>query len=482
VISGAPTAIDLDDTAPHNGGSASGEIDIIGNYIGLDHDGDGTVGGTNSLGIQVGDADDVHIGNGAAGGRNIIAGYAATGIQVFSQANALTISANVIGTIPNTTANLSPPGDGIHVIGELGNPEAATPPVVINNTISATNDGIFDQLRDGATYQGNSIGIGSLATPLTLGNGIELRFSTGATVSQNAIGNASGNAIQVNGSETATLTGNLIGPIPALGNDGWGIELAEFGGFGAISNAVGGDDVASENVISNNALGAIDIQGGLSDDNQVLRNTGSANGGLFIDLGDDGPGATTGANGNIQPPVISSAMPSAVSGTGVPGNDVRVFAKTSNAPGEIASFVGQATVAGDGTWTVAPGANVAFVAATQTETADFGTSELSAPLAVSPDPVTDSAPDTKLDKQPKKKVKAKKKKAKVTFEFSATEPGSTFECSQDGKPFAPCTSPTTYKAKKGKHTFDVRAKDAAGNVDPTPAHAEFKVKKKKKKK
>jgi hypothetical protein len=36
--------------------------------------------------------------------------------------------------------------------------------------------------------------------------------------------------------------------------------------------------------------------------------------------------------------------------------------------------------------------------------------------------------------------------------------------------------------KKGKHTFEVRARDAAGNVDQSPASRSFKVKKKKRKK
>jgi chitodextrinase len=57
----------------------------------------------------------------------------------------------------------------------------------------------------------------------------------------------------------------------------------------------------------------------------------------------------------------------------------------------------------------------------------------------------------------------------ATFEFSASEP-STFECSLDTALFADCGSPTTYAAlADGPHTFRVRATDAAGNTDPTPA-------------
>lgn len=57
----------------------------------------------------------------------------------------------------------------------------------------------------------------------------------------------------------------------------------------------------------------------------------------------------------------------------------------------------------------------------------------------------------------------------AVFSFSASEP-ATFTCSVDGSAFAPCDSPSTYSdLHAGWHTFSVRATDAAGNVDPTPA-------------
>jgi hypothetical protein len=43
------------------------------------------------------------------------------------------------------------------------------------------------------------------------------------------------------------------------------------------------------------------------------------------------------------------------------------------------------------------------------------------------------------------------------------------------------SSPEEVMAGKGKHRFEVRARDAAGNVDPTPAVQKWTVKKKKKK-
>jgi uncharacterized repeat protein (TIGR03803 family) len=60
--------------------------------------------------------------------------------------------------------------------------------------------------------------------------------------------------------------------------------------------------------------------------------------------------------------------------------------------------------------------------------------------------------------------------ASATFEFTANEAASGFECRIDAGGFAPCTSPQAYSGlSEGAHNFLVRATDSAGNVDPTPA-------------
>jgi hypothetical protein len=82
------------------------------------------------------------------------------------------------------------------------------------------------------------------------------------------------------------------------------------------------------------------------------------------------------------------------------------------------------------------------------------------------------APDTRIDLGPRKKTTRKR----ARFAFSATEAGSTFACSLNGKSFAPCSSPLTVKAKSGKNRFEVRATDAAGNADSTPATHSWKLK------
>ena len=68
------------------------------------------------------------------------------------------------------------------------------------------------------------------------------------------------------------------------------------------------------------------------------------------------------------------------------------------------------------------------------------------------------------------------------FAFSGTDARAvaSFHCRVDDDAFQACTSPFSVKVKKGKHTFEVRAVDGAGNVDPSPATDTWKRKKKRK--
>lgn len=58
----------------------------------------------------------------------------------------------------------------------------------------------------------------------------------------------------------------------------------------------------------------------------------------------------------------------------------------------------------------------------------------------------------------------------VTFRFASTEARTTFQCRLEKRPWTSCRSPKTFVSlAKGRHRVLVRARDAAGNADPTPA-------------
>jgi hypothetical protein len=97
---------------------------------------------------------------------------------------------------------------------------------------------------------------------------------------------------------------------------------------------------------------------------------------------------------------------------------------------------------------------------------------------VDPTPATDTwrvdltPPETTISSGPSGAIAA----TSVSFTFTANEGDVEFACILDGAMFAPCTSPfNATSLAQGAHTFSVRATDAAGHDDPTPAVATWTV-------
>ena len=77
-----------------------------------------------------------------------------------------------------------------------------------------------------------------------------------------------------------------------------------------------------------------------------------------------------------------------------------------------------------------------------------------------------TAPSTSITKAPAASTTA----TTASFSFSSSERRSTFSCKLDGGNWSRCTTPKAYSGLvRGTHQFSVRATDAAGNTDATPA-------------
>jgi len=88
------------------------------------------------------------------------------------------------------------------------------------------------------------------------------------------------------------------------------------------------------------------------------------------------------------------------------------------------------------------------------------------PPPTTPPPADTTAPETSISSGPESSTTA----TGAGFAFSASESGSGFSCKLDAGSWASCSSPKSYSALAlGSHEFSVRATDAAGNTDATPA-------------
>jgi CSLREA domain-containing protein len=485
VIAGATTSgIDLNgDGSGLNEEPASGPTTIRGSYVGLGGDGF-TVVQNGAFGILTGASDDAKVGGTAEGETNTIVG-GAYGVYGENGDN-LEVLSNVIG-IDKGGANSTPPSTvGIFNFSlSISGPEAGAR--IGLNTIHMTGGTAIEQRFTGGEIFFNAIfggSIGILTKGASVGEGNLIEGNRAIELAGNGllIENDS-NLVIANEVEEAGEAGILVkysGTLPIAS--------------GSTGNQIGGDEEFEENKLLFNGGPAIEIKDFEETNNEVARNNGEGNSGLFIDLVSAQFSEPNGPNEGIKPPTIANAFQANASGTAQPGATVRLFRKASAEAGELESFLGEAVADGGGAWKVTYGSSIpsgTIVAATQTSVKG-GTSELTT-ASTTTEPggggnggggnggnngggkggaKDKTPPETKIVKGPPRKTH----KRTVKFKFVSSEAGSTFQCKLDRKPFKRCSSPKKYKKlKPGKHLFKVRAIDAAGNVDPTPAKRKFTI-------
>ena len=130
------------------------------------------------------------------------------------------------------------------------------------------------------------------------------------------------------------------------------------------------------------------------------------------------------------------------------------------------------------TFTAKPGTTTTTTPTQYPSTAPVPTSY---PYPTSSPPSTDSSPAASAASAPNTmittaRVNARKHSAAFTFAAAGGQGKLTFTCKIDKRSPAPCHSPSTFKRlTRGRHTLIVRAIDAAGHADASPAKRAFKI-------
>jgi hypothetical protein len=176
------------------------------------------------------------------------------------------------------------------------------------------------------------------------------------------------------------------------------------------------------------------------------------------------PGVTLTSPSTAQP--TNDTTPTLSGGAGTDTGDsatvtVKLYAGSSASGSPVQTL--PATRSG-GSWSIEPTALADGTYTARAEQADAaGNTGTSNPRTFSVDA---TAPDTQLTSGPSGSTTA----TTAAFAFTGSDAGSTFECRLDGGAWSACSSPRSYSGLgTGSHKFDVRAADAVGNTDATPA-------------
>ena len=358
---------DLDGVAISSSGSR-----VMGNYIGTDATGTKDLGNAdNGVYLQY---ERNTVGGTTTRERNVISGNGSNGVQIESAGSAGNkVTGNYIGTDKSGTAPLGNSANGVFVVGAPNNTVGGAT-AGVNNVISANKQHgvmIFSFGATGNKVTGNYLGTDASGTR-DLGNsyaGVNVYDASnndigGTTAGErNVISGNDGSGVSIYGSNAKSnkVLGNYIGTdktgAAILGNSANGVLI----GYSS-DNAVGGTAAGTRNVIADNDGSGVSIYGAGATGNRVLSNSIFANGGLGIDLGDDGPtpndpgDADTGPNNLQNFPVLSSARKNSSGTTTVrgklnstPNNTFRVqFFINPNGADEGKTLLGSQFVSTDG--------------------------------------------------------------------------------------------------------------------------------------
>jgi hypothetical protein len=352
---------------------------VQGNYIGTNAAGTASLPNTsNGVQIDLG-ASSNFVGGKLAAERNVISGNGGDGVRLNDRGTkGNLVTGNYIGLNAAGTAALGNAFSGVEIFNgarsnTIGGAAAGEGNVISGNGV----DGVHIENRRTAhnLLLGNYVGtdftgtkaLGNLANGVEIDLGAHLNTLGGPLPGQgNVICANAGDGVALSGAGTSKnlLQGNHIGTNASgatdLGNLGHGVRIDD-----GANNTLGGIGAGVGNVLAYNSKAGVAVLGAASTGNGILGDLIFANGGLGIDLGDDGvtpngPNPGVGPNNLQNYPVLSTATvtggSTTITGTltSAPGTTFRIepFSSDTADPsgyGQGQTFLGFVTVTTDAT-------------------------------------------------------------------------------------------------------------------------------------
>lgn len=355
-------------------GTAAMHNVIAGNFIGTNAAGSyaaPTIAGSGN-GVELSQGAALNrIGGSAPAERNVISGNPKNGVATFNGGtNNNIIAGNLIGLAPDGVRRLHNLSHGVDINNHSSNNIIGGNTAAERNVVSGNDaEGIevsHGQATTGNQVLGNFVGTdasGTIATTDTRNgwHGVHIEDGpTGTLVAGNVIGNNGLGGVSIDGFETGfypvgnQIMNNRIGvslngtPIP---NAHFGVQVADH----SYQSKIGPD-----NIIAFNPIG-VQITGVDTDFNTITRNAIYGNTGLGIDLDpigrpnpNDADDADSGANQQLNAPLLAGATQYLVSGTACLTCTVEIFraAGGTGAYGQGQIFAGWAVAGAGGAFSV----------------------------------------------------------------------------------------------------------------------------------
>ena len=272
------------------------------------------------------------------------------------------------------------------------------------------------------------------------------------------------------------LTLDTAGRVLAVGSTGSRLKLARLQADGSTDEGYGSEGVSTIDLSEPVVAADLDMQG---DASLVTGYVWAPNTDMLL---------ARVQGGDAPPPpdrtlTVNVSGPGTVTGEGIncgaTGSDCAeaypdgTEVVLSQTPSAGASFTGwSGGCSGSGDCTVTLNVDTAVTATFSAQPSGGGSSSAPTAPTASSTSTTPTPPTTALGK-----VKITGATRTATFRFSGQgDTALTFQCKFDRGPFKPCRSPKTYrKLTPGPHVFRVRAKDALGQLDQSPASKRFRI-------